>query len=51
MIMAGATAVGVGTAVYERGPEALGCIRDEMVALMAELGYHHVGEMIGVAHR
>jgi dihydroorotate dehydrogenase (NAD+) catalytic subunit len=51
MIMAGATGVGVGTAVYEQGPEAFACIGDEMVALMAELGYQHVGEMIGSAHR
>jgi dihydroorotate dehydrogenase (NAD+) catalytic subunit len=51
MIMAGATGVGVGTAVYEIGPEAFACIGAEMVALMAELGYECVDEMRGAAHR
>jgi dihydroorotate dehydrogenase (NAD+) catalytic subunit len=51
MIMAGATAVGVGSAVYGEGPEAFRRIRDEMAALMAELGYGHVEEMRGAAHR
>ena len=30
MLMAGATAVGVGSAVYYRGPDAIGAIRDEL---------------------
>jgi dihydroorotate dehydrogenase (NAD+) catalytic subunit len=51
MIMAGATAVGVGSAVYREGPEVFGRIRDEMAVLMAELGYHRVEEMRGVAQR
>ena len=51
MIMAGATAVGVGSAVYGEGPEAFGRIRDEMAALMTELGYERVDEMKGAAHR
>ena len=50
MIMAGATAVGVGSAVYGEGPEVFSRIRDEMAALMAELGYEHVAEMRGAAH-
>ncbi|MGQ9600612.1 MAG: dihydroorotate dehydrogenase [Anaerolineae bacterium] len=50
MIMAGATAVGVGSAVYEEGPEAFGRILHEMAALMAELGYERVEQMRGVAH-
>jgi dihydroorotate dehydrogenase (NAD+) catalytic subunit len=49
MIMAGATAVGVGSAVYREGPEAFGRIRDEMAALMAELGYERVEQMRGAA--
>jgi len=49
-IMAGATAVGVGSAVYDGGPEALGRIGGEMAALMAELGYERVEEMRGAAH-
>jgi dihydroorotate dehydrogenase (NAD+) catalytic subunit len=50
MIMAGATAVGVGSAIYGEGPEALGRIRDEMHLLMAELGFESVAEMRGLAH-
>ncbi len=51
MIMAGATAVGVGSAVYGQGPELFGRIGAEMVEWMAELGYHCVDEMRGAAHR
>jgi len=51
MIMAGATAVGVGSAVYGQGPELFGRIGAEMVEWMAKLGYSHVEEMRGAAHR
>jgi dihydroorotate dehydrogenase (NAD+) catalytic subunit len=51
LIMAGATAVGIGSAVYGSGPEVFGRIRGEMAELMAELGYECVEEMRGVAHR
>jgi dihydroorotate dehydrogenase (NAD+) catalytic subunit len=51
MIMAGASAVGVGSAVYNEGPEVFGRIRDELVALMAELGYESMEEIRGAAHR
>jgi dihydroorotate dehydrogenase (NAD+) catalytic subunit len=50
MIMAGATAVGIGSAVYDEGPEVFGRIRDEIMALMAELGYGSVADMRGAAH-
>ena len=50
MIMAGATAVGIGSAVYVEGPAAFGRIRDEMATLMAELGYDRVDDMRGVSH-
>jgi dihydroorotate dehydrogenase (NAD+) catalytic subunit len=50
MIMAGARAVGIGSAVYGEGPEAFGRIRSEMAALMAELGYGSVEGMRGAAH-
>jgi dihydroorotate dehydrogenase (fumarate) len=50
MIMAGATAVGAGSAVYREGPEAFGRIAGEMAALMAKLGYRSVDEMRGAAH-
>ena len=51
MIMAGATAVGVGSAVYDEGPEVFGRICGELAALMDELGYSSPAEMRGVAHR
>ena len=50
MIMAGASAVGVGSAVYGEGPEVFRRIVTEMAALMAELGYEQVEEMRGAAH-
>lgn len=49
MIMAGATAVGVGSAVYE-GVDVFGRMCGEMAALMAELGYERVADMRGAAH-
>jgi dihydroorotate dehydrogenase (NAD+) catalytic subunit len=51
MIMAGATAVGVGSAVYGEGPEVFERIGAEMAALMESLGYDSVEEMVGAAHR
>jgi dihydroorotate dehydrogenase (NAD+) catalytic subunit len=51
MIMAGATAVGVGSAVYDHGSELFGRIGTEMVEWMAKLGYSRVDEMRGAAHR
>jgi dihydroorotate dehydrogenase (NAD+) catalytic subunit len=51
MIMAGATAAGIGSAVYEKGPEVFGRIGSEMVELMAELGYKTVDAMRGAANR
>ena len=50
MILAGATAVGIGSAVYEEGPQVFGRIAGEMTALMEELGYERVEEMRGAAH-
>jgi dihydroorotate dehydrogenase (NAD+) catalytic subunit len=51
LIMAGATAVGAGSAVYGEGPAAFGRIRDEMEDWMAALGFAAVEEMRGAAHR
>jgi dihydroorotate dehydrogenase (NAD+) catalytic subunit len=51
MIMAGASAVGIGSAVYGEGPGAFGRIATEIATLMAELGYERVEEMRGAAHR
>jgi len=51
LIMAGATAVGIGSAVYDEGPEVFRRIGAEMEALMAELGVESVEELRGAAHR
>lgn len=51
MIMAGATAVGVGSAVYYRGVEAFGEILDEMRGWLAKHGYEDLAEICGLAHR
>jgi dihydroorotate dehydrogenase (NAD+) catalytic subunit len=50
MIMAGATAVGIGSAVRYRGLEVFSAILDEMRGLLAEEGYGRVAELRGVAH-
>ncbi len=49
MIMAGASAVGVGTAVYGRGVEVFGRIRDELSALCARLGIERLADVRGAA--
>jgi dihydroorotate dehydrogenase (NAD+) catalytic subunit len=50
MIMAGATAVGVGSAVYDEGPGAFRRILGQMQDLLVELGVGSVAEMRGAAH-
>jgi dihydroorotate dehydrogenase (NAD+) catalytic subunit len=50
MIMAGATLVGVGSAVYECGPEAFGAIRQEMEEWMASHGVRRLDEIRGAVH-
>ncbi|MFH1393356.1 MAG: dihydroorotate dehydrogenase [Candidatus Micrarchaeota archaeon] len=50
MIMAGAQLVGVGTAVYYRGPEAFSQIDAEMREWMEERGYRRTYEILGAAH-
>jgi dihydroorotate dehydrogenase (NAD+) catalytic subunit len=49
MLMAGATAVGVGSAVWQRGPEALGAIAAELAAFMAAEGYATLADLRGLA--
>jgi dihydroorotate dehydrogenase (NAD+) catalytic subunit len=51
MIMAGASAVGVGSAVYHDGPETFDRLCEEIEALLAELECESVAELRGVAHR
>jgi dihydroorotate dehydrogenase (NAD+) catalytic subunit len=50
MIMAGATLVGLGSAVYWRGPEAFAAIRDEMVAWLEDHQIRSLDEIRGIAH-
>ena len=50
MIMAGATAVGIGSAVVAGGPELFGSIRDDLAAFMLKHGYSCIEEMRGLAH-
>lgn len=49
MVMAGSTAVGVGSAYWYRGEKALELIVEEMQAFMTEHGYSSLGEMRGKA--
>lgn len=50
MIMAGATAVGIGSAVYYRGPEVFAAVREELRRFMEAHGYSAVSQMRGLAH-
>jgi dihydroorotate dehydrogenase (NAD+) catalytic subunit len=50
MLMAGATAVGVGSAVRYRGVEVFQAIHDEMRAFMNQEGYASLDELRGIAH-
>lgn len=50
MMMAGATAVGVGTAVYYRGLKAFEHISAEIGEHMLQKGIRKVEELVGVAH-
>jgi dihydroorotate dehydrogenase (NAD+) catalytic subunit len=50
MIMAGATLVGVGSAVYERGPDVFGTIRQEAEDWMKARGVRRLDEIRGTAH-
>ena len=49
-IMAGASAVQVGTAVWTRGPGVFRSICEEVSRFMDEYGYAKVGDMVGAAH-
>ncbi|MBG0786613.1 MAG: dihydroorotate dehydrogenase [Anaerolineaceae bacterium] len=49
MVMAGATAVGVGSAFWYRGENALELITEEMQSFMVENGYAALSEMQGKA--
>ena len=50
MIMAGATAVGIGTGVYQRGVDVFGKVADELAKECERLGIASLREVIGAAH-
>ncbi|MBW2217466.1 MAG: dihydroorotate dehydrogenase, partial [Deltaproteobacteria bacterium] len=50
-IMAGATAVGIGTAVLSRGMSAFQDITDEMEKILVERGATSLSEIRGLAHK
>lgn len=50
IIMAGASAAGVGSAVYYRGPEVFSAICEEMQEFMDKEGFKSIKEMRGIAH-
>ena len=50
MLMAGASAVGIGSAVYYRGNDVFKKITNEMLAWMKKNKIKSIKELIGVAH-
>lgn len=50
-IMAGATAVGIGSGVYYRGIDVFKKVCDEMSVFMDSEGYKSIEEMRGIAHQ
>ena len=51
MIMAGAVAVEIGTAIYYRGIDVFKKVTEEVAQFMEENGYPTIKEMVGMAHR
>jgi dihydroorotate dehydrogenase (NAD+) catalytic subunit len=51
LVMAGATAVGVGSAIYYRGVEAIREIGEEMREWLEARGVKTLDEIRGLAHR
>lgn len=50
MMMAGASAVGIGTGVYYRGIEVFKKVCEEMTQWMQENGFDNINKIVGVAH-
>ena len=48
MMMAGASAIGVGSAVYDHGLEVFKSMREEMEAFMSNHGYSDYSDLIGI---
>lgn len=51
MLMAGASAVGIGTAVWKTGPEVFSQVCDELARFMQVNGYRSLKELTGKAHQ
>ncbi|MBI2549768.1 dihydroorotate dehydrogenase [Candidatus Woesearchaeota archaeon] len=51
MIMAGAVAVEIGTAIYYRGIDVFRKVSDEIKQFMEENSYGRISDMIGIAHK
>lgn len=50
MLMAGAVAVEIGTAIYYRGIDVFRKVSSEVSEFMAQEGYSRISEMVGAAH-
>jgi dihydroorotate dehydrogenase (NAD+) catalytic subunit len=50
MVMAGATAVGIGTGIYYRGLDIFKQVCGEIIEFMESHGYSSLKEIIGIAH-
>ncbi|MFH1545047.1 MAG: dihydroorotate dehydrogenase [archaeon] len=50
LLMAGASAVGIGTGVYYRGIDVFKKVCEEMKKFMKENGYRNIKELVGKAH-
>jgi dihydroorotate dehydrogenase (NAD+) catalytic subunit len=50
MLMAGACAVGMGSAVHYRGVDAFRLAASELSSFMRDEGYSTIKEMVGLAH-
>ena len=50
-LMAGAVAVGIGTAVYTRGIQVFDKINKEIEEFMQENNYNSISELVGLAHK
>ncbi len=51
MIMAGAVAVEIGTAIYYRGIDVFRKVSEEVRQFMQQNGYSTIKEMVGIAHK
>ena len=51
MMMVGASAVGIGSAIYYRGIDVFKKICDEMIEFLNSHNYSNIKEIVGIAHR